>query len=47
MQRLQPLSEMGIDLDAATMELQQQGVKQFENAFNDLMQTIDKKVNTI
>lgn len=40
---LAALSELGVDLDEAAEELQQEGVKAFSDSFDHLVQTIDEK----
>ncbi|MBN1460134.1 MAG: transaldolase [Armatimonadetes bacterium] len=40
---LAKLAELGIDLNEATEELQQEGVKAFADSFDHLLQTIDEK----
>ena len=40
---LRRLSELGIDLDAVTQQLEDEGVKKFDNAFDDLMNTLKEK----
>ncbi|NPV08125.1 MAG: transaldolase [Anaerolineae bacterium] len=42
-ERVRRLSEMGIDLDAITEELQRDGVKAFADSFEDLLQAIEAK----
>ena len=42
-QTLRRLGEVGIDLDRATQQLEDEGVKKFAKAFDVLMQTLKEK----
>jgi transaldolase len=40
---LQRLCELGIDLDAATQQLEDEGIQKFDKAFDQLMNTLEEK----
>ena len=45
--QLEQLSKLGIDLNAATQQLEDEGVKAFQDAFNTLLSAIDEKVDRL
>ena len=47
MKQLEQLSLQGVNLEAATKQLEKEGVKAFENAFNTLLAAIDEKAQRL
>jgi transaldolase len=44
---LDTLSEVGVDLDRATKELEEEGVEKFADSFTALLDTIQEKIHEV
>lgn len=44
---LRALTEVGVDLDEVTAKLQRDGVKSFQDSFDSLLESVDKKIKSL